>query len=70
MVMLEPIRIKQESGVPSEHYDFPVVIVKQETDEESRKQNVIKVIKIVSKFGRVIIKLAELLLFYSGFILR
>ncbi|XP_028603101.2 transcription intermediary factor 1-alpha isoform X2 [Podarcis muralis] len=39
VVMLEPIRIKQESGVPSEHYDFPVVIVKQETDEESRKQN-------------------------------
>uniref|UniRef100_A0A8C5RX48 Tripartite motif containing 24 n=1 Tax=Laticauda laticaudata TaxID=8630 RepID=A0A8C5RX48_LATLA len=39
VVMLEPIRIKQESGVPSENYDFPVVIVKQETEEESRNQN-------------------------------
>ncbi|XP_060101636.1 transcription intermediary factor 1-alpha isoform X1 [Heteronotia binoei] len=39
VVMLEPIRIKQESGTPSENYDFPVVIVKQETDEESRNQN-------------------------------
>nr|XP_020656092.1 transcription intermediary factor 1-alpha isoform X4 [Pogona vitticeps] len=39
VVMLEPIRIKQESGMPSENYDFPVVIVKQETDEESRNQN-------------------------------
>ncbi|XP_048356670.1 transcription intermediary factor 1-alpha isoform X2 [Sphaerodactylus townsendi] len=38
VVMLEPIRIKQESGMPSENYDFPVVIVKQETDE-SRNQN-------------------------------
>lgn len=43
VVMLEPIRIKQESGMPSENYDFPVVIVKQETDEESRNQNVITV---------------------------
>ncbi|XP_054844895.1 transcription intermediary factor 1-alpha isoform X1 [Eublepharis macularius] len=39
VVMLEPIRIKQESGMPSENYDFPVVTVKQETDEESRNQN-------------------------------
>ncbi|XP_066489352.1 transcription intermediary factor 1-alpha [Tiliqua scincoides] len=39
VVMLEPIRIKQESGVQSENYDFPVVIVKQETNEESRNQN-------------------------------
>lgn len=38
--MLEPIRIKQENGGPSENYDFPVVIVKQESDEESRPQNV------------------------------
>ncbi|XP_042324282.1 transcription intermediary factor 1-alpha isoform X3 [Sceloporus undulatus] len=38
VVMLEPIRIKQESGIPSENYDFPVVIVKQET-EESRNRN-------------------------------
>ncbi|XP_058045904.1 transcription intermediary factor 1-alpha isoform X1 [Ahaetulla prasina] len=47
VVMLEPIRIKQESGVPSENYDFPVVIVKQETDEESRNQN--------SRFPRTIL---------------
>ncbi|XP_064145745.1 transcription intermediary factor 1-alpha isoform X5 [Loxodonta africana] len=41
VVMLEPIRIKQEnSGPPPENYDFPVVIVKQESDEESRPQNV------------------------------
>ncbi|CAK6434369.1 unnamed protein product [Pipistrellus nathusii] len=39
VVMLEPIRIKQENGGPSENYDFPVVIVKQESDEESRPQN-------------------------------
>ncbi|XP_053111039.1 transcription intermediary factor 1-alpha isoform X2 [Hemicordylus capensis] len=39
VVMLEPIRIKQEPGAPSENYDFPVVIVKQETDEESRNKN-------------------------------
>ncbi|XP_008148713.2 transcription intermediary factor 1-alpha isoform X3 [Eptesicus fuscus] len=39
VVMLEPIRIKQENGGPPENYDFPVVIVKQESDEESRRQN-------------------------------
>ncbi|XP_036284024.1 transcription intermediary factor 1-alpha isoform X3 [Pipistrellus kuhlii] len=39
VVMLEPIRIKQENGGPPENYDFPVVIVKQESDEESRPQN-------------------------------
>uniref|UniRef100_A0A7M4FLX3 RING-type E3 ubiquitin transferase n=1 Tax=Crocodylus porosus TaxID=8502 RepID=A0A7M4FLX3_CROPO len=39
VVMLEPIRIKQESSAPSENYDFPIVIVKQETDEESRPRN-------------------------------
>ncbi|XP_070612414.1 transcription intermediary factor 1-alpha [Erythrolamprus reginae] len=47
VVMLEPIRIKQESGVPSENYDFPVVIVKQGTDEEPRNQN--------SRFSRAIL---------------
>uniref|UniRef100_A0A452ULS0 RING-type E3 ubiquitin transferase n=1 Tax=Ursus maritimus TaxID=29073 RepID=A0A452ULS0_URSMA len=36
VVMLEPIRIKQENSGPPENYDFPVVIVKQESDEESR----------------------------------
>lgn len=41
VVMLEPIRIKQENSGPPENYDFPVVIVKQESDEESRPQNVI-----------------------------
>jgi len=39
--MLEPIRIKQESSAPNENFDFPIVIVKQETDEESRPRNVI-----------------------------
>ncbi|KAM9390384.1 transcription intermediary factor 1-alpha [Phaethornis superciliosus] len=39
VVMLEPIRIKQESSAPNENFDFPVVIVKQETDEESRPRN-------------------------------
>lgn len=38
--MLEPIRIKQENSGPPDNYDFPVVIVKQESDEESRPQNV------------------------------
>lgn len=41
--MLEPIRIKQENSGPPENYDFPVVIVKQESDEESRAQNVIMI---------------------------
>nr|XP_056702598.1 transcription intermediary factor 1-alpha-like [Euleptes europaea] len=39
VVMLGPIRIKQESGMPSGNYDFPVVTVKQDTDEGSRNQN-------------------------------
>uniref|UniRef100_A0A8D0GEL5 RING-type E3 ubiquitin transferase n=1 Tax=Sphenodon punctatus TaxID=8508 RepID=A0A8D0GEL5_SPHPU len=39
VVMLEPIRIKQESGAPNENYDFPIVIVKQEMNEESRPRN-------------------------------
>lgn len=50
--MLEPIRIKQESSAPNENFDFPIVIVKQETDEESRPQNVtLTVIKIFFHFG-------------------
>lgn len=52
--MLEPIRIKQESGVPSENYDFPVVMVKQETDEESRNQNVITIMKNNLKHKRAL----------------
>ncbi|XP_027736961.1 transcription intermediary factor 1-alpha [Empidonax traillii] len=39
VVMLEPIRIKQESNAPNENFDFPVVVVKQETDEEPRPRN-------------------------------
>ncbi|KFQ11039.1 Transcription intermediary factor 1-alpha, partial [Leptosomus discolor] len=39
VVMLEPIRIKQESSAPNENFDFPTVIVKQETDEESQPRN-------------------------------
>uniref|UniRef100_A0A8C8RGW7 RING-type E3 ubiquitin transferase n=1 Tax=Pelusios castaneus TaxID=367368 RepID=A0A8C8RGW7_9SAUR len=39
VVMLEPIRIKQESGTSHENYDFPIVVVKQETHEESRPRN-------------------------------
>lgn len=50
--MLEPIRIKQENSGPPENYDFPVVIVKQESDEESRPQNVIILIwGILCLFG-------------------
>lgn len=45
--MLEPIRIKQENSGPPENYDFPVVIVKQESDEESRTQNVITSVLLV-----------------------
>lgn len=41
VVMLEPIRIKQESSAPNESFDFPIVVVKQETEEESRPRNVI-----------------------------
>ncbi|XP_060100437.1 transcription intermediary factor 1-alpha-like [Heteronotia binoei] len=40
VVLLRPIRIKQESRVPSESCDFPVVFVKQGTDEESQNQNI------------------------------
>lgn len=43
VVMLEPIRIKQESSTPNENFDFPIVIVKQEAEEESRPRNVIKI---------------------------
>ncbi|NXX38335.1 TIF1A factor, partial [Tricholaema leucomelas] len=39
VVMLEPIRIKQESNTPNENFDFPIVVVKQETEEEPRPQN-------------------------------
>ncbi|XP_065489175.1 transcription intermediary factor 1-alpha isoform X2 [Caloenas nicobarica] len=39
VVMLEPIRIKQEPSTPNENFDFPIVVVKQETDEESRPRN-------------------------------
>ncbi|NWI13322.1 TIF1A factor, partial [Crypturellus soui] len=39
VVMLEPIRIKQESSPANENFDFPIVVVKQETDEESQPQN-------------------------------
>uniref|UniRef100_A0A8C9LFN9 RING-type E3 ubiquitin transferase n=1 Tax=Pavo cristatus TaxID=9049 RepID=A0A8C9LFN9_PAVCR len=39
VVMLEPIRIKQESSTPNENFDFPIVIVKQEAEEESRPRN-------------------------------
>jgi hypothetical protein len=50
--MLEPIRIKQENSGPPENYDFPVVIVKQESDEDPRPQNVIiLVLAILFLFG-------------------
>lgn len=53
VVMLEPIRIKQENSGPPENYDFPVVIVKQESDEESRPQNVIiPVLTVLIPFKR------------------
>lgn len=54
VVMLEPIRIKQESSAPNENFDFPIVIVKQETEEESRPRNVI-LIKISFAFGEGIL---------------
>ncbi|XP_039564098.1 transcription intermediary factor 1-alpha [Passer montanus] len=38
IVMLEPIRIKQESSA-SENFDFPIVVVKEEMEEESRPRN-------------------------------
>lgn len=50
--MLEPIKIKQETSTPNENFDFPIVVVKQETEEESRPQNVIlTVVKISFLFG-------------------
>ncbi|NXT06942.1 TIF1A factor, partial [Prunella fulvescens] len=39
VVMLEPIRIKQESSASNENFDFPIVVVKEETEEESRPRN-------------------------------
>ncbi|XP_033370177.1 transcription intermediary factor 1-alpha isoform X2 [Parus major] len=39
VVMLEPIRIKQESSASDENFDFPIVVVKQEAEEESRPRN-------------------------------
>lgn len=41
VVMLEPIRIKQETSASNENFDFPIVVVKEEMEEESRPQNVI-----------------------------
>ncbi|XP_062347841.1 transcription intermediary factor 1-alpha isoform X3 [Cinclus cinclus] len=38
VVMLEPIKIKQESPA-SENFDFPIVVVKEEMEEESRPRN-------------------------------
>ncbi|NXF19196.1 TIF1A factor, partial [Rhodinocichla rosea] len=40
VVMLEPIRIKQESSPSNETFDFPIVVVKEETEEESQPRNV------------------------------
>ncbi|XP_039917251.1 transcription intermediary factor 1-alpha isoform X1 [Hirundo rustica] len=39
VVMLEPIRIKQESSESNENFDFPIVVVKQEMEEESQPRN-------------------------------
>ncbi|XP_053798398.1 transcription intermediary factor 1-alpha isoform X2 [Vidua chalybeata] len=39
VVMLEPIRIKQESSASDENFDFPIVVVKEEMEEESRPRN-------------------------------
>lgn len=49
--MLEPIRIKQESSASNENFDFPIVIVKQETDEETRPRNVILTVIKIFLFG-------------------
>ncbi|NXW22514.1 TIF1A factor, partial [Circaetus pectoralis] len=54
VVMLEPIRIKQESSAPNENFDFPIVIVKQETDEESRPRNVDRTISPIDLQGHCI----------------
>lgn len=40
VVMLEPIRIKQESSPSNETFDFPIVVVKEEMEEEPRPRNV------------------------------
>ncbi|KAL9853490.1 transcription intermediary factor 1-alpha [Geothlypis trichas] len=39
VVMLEPIRIKQESSPSNETFDFPIVVVKEEMEEEPRPRN-------------------------------
>ncbi|NXH17459.1 TIF1A factor, partial [Bucco capensis] len=58
VVLLEPIRIKQESNAPNENFDFPIVVVKQETEEESRPRNVIiRVTKISFLFGSILTSL-------------
>lgn len=40
VVMLEPIRIKQEPSPSNETFDFPIVVVKEEMEEEPRPRNV------------------------------
>lgn len=40
VVMLEPIKIKQETPASNESFDFPIVVVKEEAEEESRPRNV------------------------------
>ncbi|XP_059329023.1 transcription intermediary factor 1-alpha isoform X3 [Ammospiza nelsoni] len=39
VVMLEPIRIKQEPSPSNETFDFPIVVVKEEMEEEPRPRN-------------------------------
>ncbi|KAF4787564.1 Transcription intermediary factor 1-alpha [Turdus rufiventris] len=39
VVMLEPIKIKQETPASNESFDFPIVVVKEEAEEESRPRN-------------------------------
>lgn len=48
VVMLEPIRIKQEPSASNENFDFPIVVVKQEMEEEPRPRNVILTAKKIS----------------------
>ncbi|NXF90246.1 TIF1A factor, partial [Eubucco bourcierii] len=58
VVMLEPIRIKQESSSPNENFDFPIVVVKQEMEEEPRPQNVKLTVKNISfLFGSILTSL-------------
>lgn len=54
--MLEPIRIKQESSPSNESFDFPIVVVKQEMEEESRPRNVIFIARerSPSSFGGIL----------------